>query len=364
MKKCAAVLIGFACVVVNVVAASPAPHIDFSPEPTASAQTQTKTRTPAEIARGAFPSVVLLAMQDDRGQPISLGSGFFVEKDIVATNYHVLEGATSGYAKITGQPAKLPIKGIVAVDPIHDLALLQLSGCSAAPLPVATTTSISTGDAVFAIGNPRGLEGTFSSGIVSSVRKIGSDRILQITAPISPGSSGGPVLDQTAIVVGVSVASITNGQNLNFAIPADYLGRLQKSKTELRPLKAVTQQKNGKTILHQLGSERAREGVAGNNLTYDDLSTASGRFSYSLQNRLPDPVKDVVGVIVFYSVDGEPLEIVPIRYDGVIPPGLAKRITGVVDVSVMRLNWNLTAPPRRPKGKVEFRILDFLVSAD
>ena len=69
-------------------------------------------------------------------------------------------------------------------------------------------------------GNPQGLEGTFSQGIVSSIRVLGADKILQITAPISPGSSGGPVLNEKGQVIGVSVATFRGGQNLNFAIPS------------------------------------------------------------------------------------------------------------------------------------------------
>jgi len=173
---------------------------------------QTKPRTPAEIARNAFPSVVLLATEDEQHQPLSLGSGFFISKDIVATNLHVIDGAAGGYAKIIGQATKLNIEGITATDPAHDLVLLKLSASAAVGLPVARSIAIATGDPIYAVGNPRGLEGTFSQGIVSSVRQIGSDRLLQITAPISPGSSGGPVFDQNGTVVGVSVASITNGQ--------------------------------------------------------------------------------------------------------------------------------------------------------
>jgi S1-C subfamily serine protease len=137
----------------------------------------------------------------------------------------------------------LNIKGIVGLDALHDLALLQLGSSSGLPLPVAPKLSVNVGDAVYAIGNPRGLEGTFSQGVVSSVHEFGSDRVLQITAPISPGSSGGPVLDQTGTVVGVSVASVTNRQNLNFAIPADYVTALQKKQTELRPFKGVPRAK-------------------------------------------------------------------------------------------------------------------------
>ena len=79
------------------------------------------------------------------------------------------------------------------------------------------------GETVYAVGNPRGLEGTFSQGIISSIRPVGSDKLIQITAPLSPGSSGGPVLNRKGEVIGVSVFTIRNGQNLNFAIPSNYV---------------------------------------------------------------------------------------------------------------------------------------------
>ena len=329
-------------------------HIDAKPEKTA-----------AEIARTTFPSVVLIAMEDVRGQPISLASGFFVDKDIVATNFHVIYQAAAGYAKVVGQAAKLNIKGIVGVDALHDIALLQLEGSSAPALAVASKLSVNVGDAVFAIGNPRGLEGTFSAGIISSVREFGPDHILQITAPISPGSSGGPVMDKTGTVVGVSVASIVNGQNLNFAT-------LQKEKTELRPLKALSQAKVHTTLLGRLGNQPRQSGVAGTNFIrlFDENRMWTGGFTYSLENQLHEPVKDVVGIIVFYSSKGEPIDFVAIEYKGVIPPGLAKRLSGDVDFSVMALNCPgpdeiaQKGKNSRPVGKVEFRIFDFSVGTE
>ena len=193
-------------------------------------------KTPAQIARDAFPSVVLLAMEDGKGQPVKFGTGFFVTGNTIVTNLHVIDGAAAGYAKIVGQSAKLAIRGLVGLDSAHDLALLEVMSSSAAALPVADELRINVGETVYAIGNPEGLEGTFSEGIVSSVRALGSMRLLQITAPISPGSSGGPVMDQTGTVVGVAVSSITKGQNLNFAIPAQYVALLLKNKTAVSPL--------------------------------------------------------------------------------------------------------------------------------
>ena len=251
---------------------SPAPEIrkaipvqnqatmDFSPLPQ-------RPLTPAEIFRRVRPSVVLLTMQDARGQPIALGSGFFVDRDIVATNFHVVDGAAAGFAKVPGATTKLDIKGTIGVDPLHDLALLQLDASSVAPLPVASELSVNIGDPVYAIGSPKGLEGTFSQGMVSSVRDVGSDRLLQITTPISPGSSGGPVLDQSGTVVGVSFASIEKGQNLNFAIPSNYLATLRDSKHGLRQFTGVPRAKLPTTLLDRIGHQRPLEGVVCENLT-------------------------------------------------------------------------------------------------
>lgn len=330
-----------------------------------------KEKTPAEIARSAFPSVVLIATQDAHGQPLSLGSGFFVGKNVIATNFHVIEGATAAYAKIIGQPAKLAVEGILALDVAHDLVLLQSSNAAAPALPIGSQASVNIGDPVFAIGNPRGLEGTFSQGIVSSVREFGSDRILQVTAPISPGSSGGPVINRYGAVVGVSVASVTNGQNLNFAVPADYVKTLQTKKTELRPFsKSMPQNKPAKSLLGQLGNTPAGKGVVGENLTYDWTGVQRGVFSFSIRNTLSEAVGNVFGVLVFYDTRGQPIDVYPVEYKPLLPAGLAKRIKGQVDESVERLNcpidgyvWKFP-PPRAPKGRIDFRILDFTIATE
>ncbi len=134
-------------------------------------------------------------MNDAHGQPLSIASAFFVDRDIVATNFHVTANAGGGFAKMPGQSARLAIKGIVALDAVRDLALLQLERTEAPALPVVSQLSIGIGDPVFVVGNPEGLEATFSQGIVSGFRQVGPTKLLQMTAPISPGSSGGPVLE-------------------------------------------------------------------------------------------------------------------------------------------------------------------------
>jgi len=95
---------------------------------------------------------------------------------------------------------------------------------------------VAVGDEVFVVGNPYGLEGTLSQGIMSGLRSVGPDSLLQITAPISPGSSGGQVLNSQGEVIGVAVATLTDGQNLNFAIPVSYLKAFLTEVKSLRPL--------------------------------------------------------------------------------------------------------------------------------
>ncbi len=177
----------------------------------------------AEIAKGAFGSTVLVVTEDAHGQPLSLGSGFVLRDGAIVTNMHVIEGASRGYIKQIDSKTKHNIEGILRADNRHDLAVLSVPSLSAPAVRLGDSTKLAVGDTVYAVGNPRGLEGTFSQGIISSVRTFDSETILQITAPISPGSSGGPVLNDRGEVVGVAVATFKGGQNLNFAVPASYL---------------------------------------------------------------------------------------------------------------------------------------------
>src|SRR5260370_27594994 len=119
-------------------------------------------QTPRQLAQRTFPSVVLLVMQDANGQPVSLGSGFFVGEGIVATNLHVVRGASTGQAKLIGQTKAYAFTNLVAVDAEADLVLLKVPSVDAPSLPLSNNNDLAVGDVVYAIGNPEGLEGTFS----------------------------------------------------------------------------------------------------------------------------------------------------------------------------------------------------------
>ena len=153
---------------------------------------------------------------------LGLGSGFFVSKNIIVTNYHVIEGASEAYCYTNNSSTKYKIEGYLAVDKSVDLILLKVAGLNRKELKFATG-SISPGQKIYVIGSPKGLPASISDGIISGLRDFEGYKLIQITAPISPGSSGGPVLNSNGELVGVSVGQYKDGQNLNFAIPESSL---------------------------------------------------------------------------------------------------------------------------------------------
>ena len=318
--------------------------------------TVVNAQSPQQIAKKALASTVLLVMEDTNGQPLSLGSGFFIRNNQVVTNLHVVKGASRGYAKLVGQKTKYDIEGITAVDAARDLVILKISVPGAQVIPLGDSDTVQVGTPVYAVGNPRGLEGTFSQGIISSIRKVGTDKILQLTAPISPGSSGGPVLNDKGQVIGVSVATFRGGQNLNFAIPSNYLTALMRQIGSAKPLSQVKSTGSKNSILADLGG-RSSEGVTGGKLTWKYKYGQSGSYAFSLRNQLRENVRNVYCFVIFYDTQGDPIDVDVVYFRDPIPAGLAKRVKSKVDGSVQELTTLQGAMTLHTK--VEFRILDF-----
>jgi tetratricopeptide (TPR) repeat protein len=181
-----------------------------------------------ELVRRIKPSAVAIETYDSKGEKLSRGSGFFVEADRIVTNRHVLEGAYRAEVH-SSSGAVFPVKGVLAVDAEGDIALLKIDAPASPirPLPL-DKTSPQEGESVVVIGNPLGLEGSVTNGIVSAVRDIPTfGRIIQITAPISSGSSGSPVVNMQGQVIGIATLQITGGQSVNFAIPSERISQLQ-----------------------------------------------------------------------------------------------------------------------------------------
>jgi len=183
-----------------------------------------------DLVRRIKPSAVAIETFDARGQQLSRGSGFFVDKDRVVTNRHVIEGAFRAEVHLSSGNT-YQVKGVLAVDAEGDLALLKVDAPPNLVRPLSLDrTSPQEGESVVIIGNPFGLEGSVTNGIVSAVRDIpGFGRIIQITAPISPGSSGSPVINMQGQVIGVATLQITGGQSVNFAIPSERVAQLHRS---------------------------------------------------------------------------------------------------------------------------------------
>ena len=210
-------------------------------------------QTVPEIAEKALAATVYLEMKDSNGGTLGFGSGFFVKPTLIATNYHVIAGAASGTAKLVGKHTTYKIEGWTATDEDNDLALLKVSVSGIKSLPIGNSDAIKIGETVYVAGNPKGLEGTFSDGIISSRRDKYTKERFQMTAPISPGSSGGPVLNGKGEVIGVSVAAHQHldAQNLNFAIPSNHLKTLLTLSKSAKSLSQVNQTISAETYLMQ-----------------------------------------------------------------------------------------------------------------
>ena len=196
-----------------------------------------------ELVKRIKPSAVAIETFDSRGNTISRGSGFFIAADRIITNRHVIDRSSRVEIHLV-DGKKFPVKGVLAVDGEGDLALLQVDVPKelAVPLPVVKSVP-QEGEFVVVIGNPFGLEGSVSNGIVSAVREIpGYGKIIQITAPISPGSSGSPVVNMVGQVIGVATLQAAEGQSLNFAVPADRISQLKIG--DLQTVSNVTAETN------------------------------------------------------------------------------------------------------------------------
>jgi len=184
------------------------------------------------IIKEIEPSVAVIYTYDKNGKTIGQGSGFFInEKGDVITNIHVLQGANRAEIKTTNGKVYLITK-ILAEDREGDLIQVSVNIPQNVAHPLSVSKAIpDVGERIVVIGSPLGLEKTVSDGIVSAVRDIPAfGKIIQITAPVSPGSSGSPVVNMKGEIIGVTSFQMVEGQNLNFAIPSDRIINLKSDK--------------------------------------------------------------------------------------------------------------------------------------
>jgi hypothetical protein len=268
-------------------------------------------KTTREIYAANKDSIVLLIAYDKQGIPNSLGSGFYIAPNRIATNQHVIEGASRIIFRVIGSRKSKEVKRVVSRSASLDMAILEVD---AEGKPVSLSeTSPQIGDKVVAIGNPRGLEGSVSEGIISAVRKESDISILQTTTPISPGSSGGPLFSEDGRVIGVTTATLRDSQNLNFAIPVALFKKLEEKGSEWEPVvkDSVTKQKRGSAGVELISP------------MFDNPINAN--FEYSLLNTNRRTIKNISYLLIFRSEKGIPLHFITRTSKDIFPAGLAKR---------------------------------------
>jgi len=190
----------------------------------------------SQIADTYSPSVVTIIVLDENHHPLSFGSGFFINtKGDLATNHHLFSGSVKAIIKtLSGRQGE--ITEIIKDDPKLDLLIAKTSLRNTIPLPLGDSNKIMVGEDVVGIGNPVGLEGSISLGVISDVRTADGVDFIQITAPILPGCSGGPVINLAGEVIGISTAFLDLGKDLNFAMPVNYLKILKPTRLKLSSL--------------------------------------------------------------------------------------------------------------------------------
>lgn len=190
--------------------------------------------SPVEIYAKCSPAVFYLELYNSKGAVSATASGFFIDSNGTAvTNYHAIKNAYSAKITTSDTNTVYDVEGVYSYSAAQDWAIIKVKGSNFSHLDLGNSSAILGGEAVYAIGNPLALKNSISDGIVSNtarqIDKAGPTYI-QITAPISQGSSGGALINEYGKVIGITTATSTAGQNINLAVPInDIIGYTTQS---------------------------------------------------------------------------------------------------------------------------------------
>lgn len=314
-------------------------------------------------------STVAITMQDKNRQTLSLGSGAIVGKGMIITNLHFISDASFGFVQLSNDNEKHNIEGILAIDELNDLALLKVPTLHTHQIKLQTGLP-KVGDAIFTAGNPQGLSGTFSQGIVSSLRQFENKELIQISAPISPGSSGGPVVNEKAELLGIAVGTLKNGQNLNFAVPAKYISAILNTSLKMpKPLKGTASKQSSNKETYMRDGLEIRNPVWSDEVSNIIDDGTPILLDFSILNNTPYPVSDIRLLLILYDKTNTPVDYSSVTiYQGgkeKIVPGLAKTIINSNNSRRLTLLENRPIKLIRKKGYTcEIRVLDFKIYED
>jgi hypothetical protein len=196
-----------------------------------------RTYSAEEIYELASPATVEIVVYGQWDDSMKLGSGFFISSTgQLVTNYHVIDSGYSAEVYLSYQSEPLAVTGVRWFDENLDLAILDVACDLPVPFLSITDRLNPTGAPVYALGSPLGLTGSLSSGIISTASRVMDDvDYIQITAPLSPGNSGGPLINRYGEVIGVNTATFPAGQNLNLAVNIGLLDQTDTTKATTLP---------------------------------------------------------------------------------------------------------------------------------
>ena len=329
------------------------------------------SQQPTRAARPTPPGIDIPAMRkavvtiqalDANGQLMASGTGFFVTEGYVVTAAHVLEDATGCRIELSdGQQMRC---SVAASDSAKDVAMLTVTGRPAAALRWGSSESMKDGDEVTVISNPLGqLPGTVSRGIISASRVVKGTKLLQISAAISHGSSGAPVLNARGQVIGIVRSTIEAGQSLNFATATDAIRNLNNDQGAVAEGQALLTPKNNARAtvgnVSSLPQISIGQTITGNLSDSDSLYPDTTY--YEAYQFMATPGQDVT--IDLASSDFDPVIIVSggglaqtiVDDDG--GPGCASRVSqAFAGRGPYRVLVNTTSHPHRQTGRFSLSI--------
>lgn len=246
-------------------------------------------------------SVVKIYVEDTEGN-LSTGSGFVYDKGKIGTNYHVIENAKRIEIEFDDGTYYKGEVTIIGYDKDIDIAALSISQTNTPVIAMGSSDNLLRGQTIYTIGSPKGLMNTLSNGIISSIRL----NEIQITAPISPGSSGGILIDEYGKVIGITNAGILEGENLGFAIPINNFKNMDKTQSLTLTNFVQTTSYKPKAVSYVLATAVNATDIL---LKWED----TGAKVYNLFEKINDgewvQLKNAIGGYEFYSYDSKGLTI-------------------------------------------------------
>jgi hypothetical protein len=301
----------------------------------ACSQTAPAVISASDLYKSASPSVVLIEIYDSKGEVSAKGSGFLVSPEgAILTNFHVIAHTKQATVRLSNQDAYDTVE-VLEVDKRKDIALIKIKGFGLPYLKLGRSQGVEIGEKIYSLSNPLGVfQNTLTEGIVSGIRPLDGYKYFQISAPISHGSSGGPIFNSKGEVIGIAVAIIEEGQNLNFAVPIDYARGMVISMGAPQPLASIYEPEPEKTIVPASTTGGTQASPAASNVAIpDEMKKSSFWYVQSklhvwtkkeaevqlgdsiMSRHALDPNKNIIGEIYAYNDPTKLLRELELNFD-------------------------------------------------